>query len=731
MVEFTRRELMATSVAASLGASVPGVAGADHNEGDDENTPLAPGVEGELERFATTAFGAEVTGPFVTPTGTLIFSLQHPSRENPAPYNKGGVGYVKGHSFGGDSDDFDELSIPTTEQERGKVRVANGEFELLASEGDNIGNNEDYGIPVTPDGVPVDEFAGSRYFDLGYTHDMNQFVATNDDGTEGLLFTNIETSPGNVVRMPISQNEDGTWDSDLENTINLSNTEALRSIGGTRINCYGDLSPWNTALSAEEEYAHTRVSTTSTVSDIVEDGTGVGHRGGAQFWNRPNPSEIQEAINEYYGDDSWDVQGFWALAGVELHAYYLGADPVDQEDGSLENTTTPIGEGYPNPYRTGYIVDYREPEADPPRPVKYYVWGRAAWECPDVQNDRQTVYLTSDGANKGLYKFVADEPVPDYDDPMELEGTLFAAKVTNQDAAAHEPPAEVDLELEWIELGSARNRDVASWIAEYDDVDQEDYLDHADTDWEEDFERALKEADREVAENGNRDYIADEEIVEWGRQWEEDGPDGVDEELLRVPFLETRAAAKEVGATVEFRKSEGIDSVEGAEPGDYIYVGISEVNDGMSDHEGDVQVDRVDGGLVYRAEIEEDYDISTLEPVIVGPDGSDPADVADDALLNIDNVWVMDDGRVLCCEDAAQFGRSYPNDCLYVYTPGEGFDGEGERDDLCPVEADEKGDDEDDELDDEKGDDEDSEMDDEEDEETGEEGRADDEDDDQ
>lgn len=726
MPEFTRRKLMATSVAASLGASVAGIATANHNENDDENTPLAPSVKGKIERFATTAFGAEVTGPFVTPTGTLIFSLQHPSRENPEPFNKGGVGYVKGHTFGKDGDDFDELSIPTTNEEQGRVRIANGEYELLASEDDNIGDNEDYGIPVTPEGLRVDEFAGSRYFDLGFTQDMNQFVATNDDGTEGLLFTNIETSPGNVVRMPISQNEDGTWSSDLENTINLSNTEELRSIGGTRINCYGDLSPWNTALSAEEEYAHPRVSNTSTVSDIIEDGTGVGHRGAAHFWNRPNPSEIQEAIDEYYGNDAWEVQGAFALSGIELHAYYLGADPVDQEDGSLENTLTPIGEGYPNPYRTGYIVDFRDPEAEVPQPVKYHVMGRAAWEAPNVQTDQQTVYLTSDGVNKGLYKFIADRPIPDYENPMDLEGTLYAAKVTNQEAAAHNPPAEVDLELEWIELGHACNYEVESWIAEYDNIDQEDYLEHAGTDWEEDLETALEEADREVAENGNNDYVSDKEIVEWADQYESEGPDGVDEELRRVPFLETRAAAKEIGATVEFRKSEGIDSVEGAEPGDYIYIGISEVNDGMSDHEGDVRVDRVDGGLVYRAEIEEKYNISTLEPVIIGPDATDPADVADDALLNIDNVYVMDDGRVLCCEDAAQFGRSYPNDCMYIYTPDEG--NELDEDDAKNHESDET-DDEDSEEDSGEKDRTDDNAGDEEDEEAGEEDRADGEDD--
>ncbi|RDI72287.1 alkaline phosphatase PhoX [Halopelagius longus] len=673
MVDFSRRQLMATSVAASVGASVAG--GVVSGEEEDTDTDNAPSVDGEIKRFASTALGAEVTGPFVLPGGTLLFSLQHPSRENPEPFNSGGIGYVQGYQFE-DGSDFEELDVPNTNEEKGRVRVGEGEYTLLARENDNLGNGEDLGMPTTPDGLEVDEFAGSRYTDLGYNPDMNQFIPTNDEGTEGLLFTNFESSPGNVTRMPISRDDDGTWSADLENTINLSNTEELRSLGGTRINCYGDVSPWDTPLSAEEEYAHTRTSLTSTVSDIVEDGTGVGHRGGAQFWNRPNPSEIQSAIDEYYGDDSWSVQGFWALGGLELLAYYLGADRVDQAGGYTENTTTPIADNYPNPYRTGYIVDFREPDAETPKPVKYHVFGRAAWECPDVQSDEKTVYLSSDGSNKGFYKFVADEPIPSYDDPMDVKGTLYAAKVTNKEAAAKKPPAEAELELEWLAMSRASNAEVAEWIAEYDDVSQVDYLEtHADTDWQEDLEAALEEADKEVAENGNQNYITDEEIKEWGELWSEDPESTVADrgrdDLRKVPFLETRAAAKEIGATVEFRKSEGIDSIEDAEPGDYVYVGISEVNDGMSDDAGDLRTERVDGGLVYRGKLEDDYNISTLEPVIVGPDATDPADVADDALVNVDNIYVMDDGRVLCCEDADQFGRSYKNDCMYVYTPPE------------------------------------------------------------
>ncbi|QLD89989.1 DUF839 domain-containing protein [Natronomonas salina] len=675
MVRLDRRSLMATSVAAAAGAATMGLTSAQDGDGDTRN---APWVDGDLKRFATTAFGAEVTGPFVTETDELIFSLQHPSRDNPEPFDRGGVGVVEGFQFqqDGTNDDFEELAAPRTDEEQGRVRVADGEYELLVQEGDPIdGGDERFGHPTTPDGTDVAEFAGSRYGDVGYNQDMNQFVATADDGTAGYLFTNVETSPGSITRMPIERDDDGGWHADLENTENLENAAAFRAIGGTRINCYGDLSPWETPLSAEENYAHPRVAGPATVSDVVERGDGVGRRGAAAFWNRPNPMDAQEAIDDVFGDESWSLQGSWALGGVEMLAYYLGADPVDQADG--ENTLEPIGEGYPNPYRYGYIVEIRDPTADEPTPVKHWAMGRAAFEAPDVQADRKTVYLTSDGENKGVYKFVADRPIHSYEDAGDVAGTLHVAEVTNDEAAKSHPPAEVDLEVEWVELGHVSNAEVESWIAEYDDLTQRDYLEtHADTDWEDDLEAALREADEAVARGGNRDLITDEEILEWAEQYEAHGPDGVDEELRKVPFLETRAAAKEIDATVEFRKAEGVDSIDDATAGDHLYVGISELNDGMSDDEGDLRIQRVDGGVVYRAELDEDYDVSTLEPVVVGADASDPPQVIDDVPINIDNVLVLEDGRVLLCEDASQYNRTYPNDGLWVYEPE---DGDGDR----------------------------------------------------
>jgi secreted PhoX family phosphatase len=689
---------MESSLAAALGASVVGVATGSETEIPERDTVGAPGVVGSIKRLSTTAFGAEVTGPFVFENGNLLYSLQHPAtgqrgdgfvnggaKANESPYDRAGVGYFSGFSFefDGDNDDFEEQPIPTTVEEQGQVLSANHEFVMLAQAREQInGGSELLGVTQTPDGTNVtqDNFQGTQYGAAATNPDCNQFVPTDDEGTEGYLFTNWENSPGNISRVPISMTEDGEWEADTDEAINLANTEPLRDLGGTRINCYGDLTPWNTMVSSEENYAHPRVSLTSTVGDIVDAGTGKGTIGGCQFWNRPNPTSIQGALEDYYGDgNGWYVQGYWALDGVEFLAYYLGAEQVDQ--GGDENTTDPISDVYPNPYRYGYHVDFREPAADPPQPVKYYVMGRASWEAPDFVGDRKTVYGCSDGDNKGIYKFVADERIDSYDDPMDLEGTLYAPKITNDAASVEDGgdranPAETDLEVEWIPLGHASNRECEAWIAAYDDVTQVDYLEAHTEDWTEGDEvtdDVLAEADRTVIEEGNQNYITNEEIVAWAEQYEEEGPDGVDDDLRRVPFLETRAAAKEIGASIEFNKAEGVDSRDDAEPGEFVYFGISEFNDALADEEGDIRMERVDGGIVYRGELEPDYNVSRLEPVIVGPDfgvQTDQYPDGDDGVANIDNVYTMRDGRVICCEDGFNEGpASFPNDAMYVYQP--------------------------------------------------------------
>jgi secreted PhoX family phosphatase len=670
---------MATSTAAALGASVAGsgVVSADVEESD---TPGAPSVKGSLKRLSTTAYGAEVTGPFVFEDGSLLYSLQHPSgSENEPPFDRPAVGYFSGFQFefDGSNADFPEVGIPDTKEKQRQVRSNVGDYEILIQGREPIqGGSERLGVPQTEDGTDLTEFAGSSG-GYGGNPDCNQFVATDEEGTEGYLFTNWENYPGCITRVPISQDENGEWsaDTDSDEAINVVNTPPFRDLGGTWVNCYGDLSPWETMISAEENYSHPRVSYTHTVGDIVESGTGVGKIGGCQFWNRPNPTEIGPAVEEYAenGDieEAFTIQGYWSQGGIEKQAYYLGASPVDQNSNNTDNNTDPIADVYPNPYRYGYFVDIRDPAGTPPNPIKYWVMGRAAWEAPDIQGDRKTVYGCSDGDSKGIYKFVADEPIDSYESTDDIAGTLYAPKIT-PDAEGRASPAETALDVEWLELGHATNGEVEGWIEQYDDVTQADYL-SAHADWEEGddvTDEVLKQADLEVLENGNQNYITNEEIVEWAAQYEADGPDGVDDDLRKVPFIETRAAAKEIGASCEFNKAEGVDSVDDSQPGDLVYFGISAFEDQLADDEGDIQLDRVSGGVVYRAELEPDYNVSRLEPVITGPDFTDGPQDADDALRNIDNVYTMRDGRVLCCEDG--FGgpaRSYPNDGLYVYQP--------------------------------------------------------------
>ena len=459
---------MATSTAAALGASVAGVASASDSEISEGDTPGAPSVEGSLKRLSTTAFGAEVTGPFVFEDGSLLYSLQHPAEANPEPFGRAAVGYFSGFNFefDGNNDDFQEVGIPDTEAKERRVRSASGDYTVLFQGRQSIdGGEERLGVTQTPDGtdITLDTFAGTQYGAAATNPDCNQFVPTNEDGTEGYLFTNWENSPGNVTRVFISQDENGEWSADLDDAMNLANTDSLREVGGTRINCYGDLSPWETMISAEENYAHPRVSLTNTVGDVVEAGSGEGILGACQFWNRPNPSEIQNAIdNEYDEVDGWYVQGYWAMTGVEFLAYYLGAERDDQS-GDTNLATTPIDDVYPNPYRYGYHVDFRDPAAEEPEAVKYWLMGRASWEAPDFQGDDKTVYGCSDGDSKGIYKFVADEPIPSYEDTDAIAGTLYAPKITNDAANAAEAggrnsPANTPLEIEWIELGHATDR---------------------------------------------------------------------------------------------------------------------------------------------------------------------------------------------------------------------------------------------------------------------------------
>ena len=51
----------------------------------------------DLMRFAVAPYGSETTGVIFTPDGkTMIMNIQHPDRNNPAPFNKSCTVIIEG-----------------------------------------------------------------------------------------------------------------------------------------------------------------------------------------------------------------------------------------------------------------------------------------------------------------------------------------------------------------------------------------------------------------------------------------------------------------------------------------------------------------------------------------------------------------------------------------------------------------------------------------------------------
>ncbi len=286
-----------------------------------------------------------------------------------------------------------------------------------------------------------------------------------------------------------------------------------------------------------------------------------------------------------------------------------------------------LGGTFPNPYDYGYIVEITDP-AGTATPVKHFTLGRVAHENVVIMPDQKTVYITDDGTDKGFYKFVADTAGD------VSAGTIYAAKLT-QDGTKDVEKAGCD--ISWIELGSGSNADIASWISDYDDIDETDYVD------------------------GETNYISDAEVATWA------AGEAADD---RVAFMETLRAAEAKGATVEFRKMEGIninhDAVaNGTHP--YMYVAMSQVSRGMSDDEGDIQLNENKCGAIYRFGILSDYNVLRMDPVVVGGEYNGDAEnrCPVEGIASPDNLAVLNDGRVIIGEDTGY----HVNNAMWIYNP--------------------------------------------------------------
>ena len=335
----------------------------------------------------------------------------------------------------------------------------------------------------------------------------------------------------------------------------------LSSVNGGWVFCFGSMSPWDTPLFSEELYFPD-----------------------TQYWNDENYN---------YHSDQANL------------AEYLGY--------------------YPNPYDYGYIMEMDNSTTTELDFEKHFSMGRFSHENAQVMPDQRTVYLSDDGYDTVLFKFVADIA-------GDLSaGTIYAAKANQDDSS---DSATTGFDVEWIEMASSSNTEIQLWIDEYDDITTEDFI------------------------AGQNSYITDEEIIDWaeGRLNEDLNGDGTIGSAAddRVAFLESRKAAAALGASDEWNKMEGVAFNPKAP--DYLYLAMSDVGYDMSDGQGDIDITQNRCGIVYRMTLDDEWDVNRIEPVVSGGPYTSSATYECDMgnLAGPDNLVVLDDGRLLVGEDTGK-----------------------------------------------------------------------------
>ena len=587
-----RRKKLSTLISGVLLGSVLVLSGcADDGDDGAAGADGAPGVDGAagvdgadgvtnyvpegLKRLATAPLGAEFTGMFLNTDGAFFLNVQHPSSSNTATDTDGKTFDVG--TVGVIDADFSSLGDPAALD----LPIIDADKEVVKTA---VGN---YTV-LTQQGDTLNAGQGSEMGDImaadGTTliknsNDPDFNAAISDGGTGFYLFTNWEDRAGSMSRIHMDSN----YVVDEQGMIDFS------SVNGTWVNCFGTLSPWGTPLSSEELYFD-------------------------------NTADWFDSSYAYFSDP-------------QAMAEYLGY-PTD-------------GSGnWPNPYDYGYIVEIGSSAANAATATltdvdvnKLELLGRFSHENSVVMPDQRTVFLSDDGGNTVLFKFVADAA-------GDLSsGTLYAASVTQ--ASGVTQASEAAFAVEWVELGSGTESAIETAIRSFDGT----------------FADANFISDAQIQAYAESKAAAD---------LDGDGSTGTNPFADdRVAFLESRKTAAALGATAEWNKMEGINiNFEladswwngGAADGQqaYMYLAMSDITGGMSDGAGDIQVEANRCGAVYRMKLVENaglVDIESLQPAIVGgPYYSDRADNQCNVnnISNPDNLVVLDDGRVLIGEDTGR-----------------------------------------------------------------------------
>ncbi len=375
----------------------------------------------------------------------------------------------------------------------------------------------------------------------------------------------------------------------------------LSAMGGTIINCASTKTIYGSHLGGEEDYA-----LNSIYADV-----------NSPFYHN---CALDGSGNLSTGEA--DDTGFCAY--IDGMNKYLGDTDIDKNNGYN-------GDSF-SPYNYGYIVEV-QPQADgSTKSAKHYVTGKYTPELAAMMPDGKTVYMSDDGTAKGFWKFVSDTKITDF--KANWEGTLYAAKVVQ--TSAQNGGA---FTLSWIELGHATDSEIKTMIDAKMKIT--DIFDIAKPD-----ENGTCATGTKIYEDSTLECVT----LKNGKEKE-------------AAFLETRKYAALKGATIEFRKEEGLTYDVDK---NVLYVAMSEIAKSMEDNYkgqepiNDIKLETNTCGAVYELALDSSYSATSMKAVVVGQPLNVNDTYADEwtchpyGISNPDNITYIGHNTLLISEDTTK-----------------------------------------------------------------------------
>ena len=362
----------------------------------------------------------------------------------------------------------------------------------------------------------------------------------------------------------------------------------LSAMGGTIINCASSKTNYGSHLGGEEDYSLN-----------------------SRYADKNSPFYVDCALDGSSNDVDGKFNYFCNY--VDQMNKYLGDKDINKSNGYNGSTFTP--------YNYGHIVEVQPQVDGSTKSAKHYVTGRYTPELAKMMPDDKTVYMTDDGTAKGFWKFVSDKKIEDF--AADWEGTLYAAKATQTSSANGGK-----FDLSWIELGHANDSEIK------DMVDSKIKL----TDI---FNIEKPDANGTCTTAGFTPVYEDSKVeclqLKSGKEKE-------------AAFLETRKYAAYKGATIEFRKEEGLTY---NPEKNVLYVAMSAVDKSMQDNYkgkepiNDIRVPKNSCGAVYEVALDPMYNGTSMQAIVNGKPLQAGEQYADEYACDPDNIANPDNIKYL------------------------------------------------------------------------------------